>query len=469
MKQIKKIAFLALLGLILFSCEIMDMDYSNDTKSSVYFVKQSPIGILSLGDDNDKENNLQLSAPLVVGGMNKNVRDLKVEYVVDESLTQNLYTSTGEALVALPESYYTLPSAGSVIITKGSMQGFIDVQLNDAFFNDPDALKNRYVIPLKLIRSDTDSILQGKAKVENPDPRIADDWDFVPKDYTLFGIKYINKYHGNYLHFGKASVNTQEGIQMEEPVYSASNITDNALLKLSNINKNGVSLSVPVPVSFGSSGNVDLDLNFDNNGAVTVKESEGSPVSVAGTGTFVKDGSELDGKKRNLVTLDYSYTYDYFVEPTVTKINNDEATYNGTWIHNGESGNYKGDRSYANTDGRSLEVDFYGYKISIYHKTGPSYGWYDVYIDDELVATDVSCVTESKAFQVKTFEKTGLTNGPHKLKCVVRSAGKWNIFDFFESEASGDLPNGTYTWDVKDTLVLYDRAIDFETFTPVIK
>ena len=35
--------------------------------------------------------------------------------------------------------------------------------------------------------------------VTNPISIKADDWQTLPKDYTLFGIKYMNKYQGIYL------------------------------------------------------------------------------------------------------------------------------------------------------------------------------------------------------------------------------------------------------------------------------
>ena len=473
MKRIINITFLALLFTVMFSCSIVDLDYSNLSKSSVYFVNQTPVRTLVLGDadefDNAKDNKLQLSIPLVMGGLEKNTRDRKVEYVVAENLAQNLFTGDGEALVALPQAYYTFLTSGSTVVPKGSMQGSIDIQLTEAFLDDPDAIKNRYVIPLTLTSSETDSILRGKPNVENPDPRVTSHWVFAPKDYVLFGVKYMNKYHGNYLHFGKASVKNQAGNEVEAVVYSTPDIKNNTVSKLSTTGKNSISIAAPIRLSMDNPGYVNFDLTFANDGAITVKESEGASITVNGNGSFVENAVQLGGAKRNRIALDYSFTYDYFTEPVVTTMNSTLATYSGVWTHNGESGNYNGDRSYSNTVGSSFELSFYGFKISIFHKTAPSYGWYDVYIDDELVATDVSTVTDATTYQVKTFEKADLTNGPHKLKCVIKSPGKNVIFDFFESAAYGSLPNGKYTWHVKDTLVIRDRAIEFETFKPVIK
>jgi hypothetical protein len=464
MKRIINIALLALLGVGMFSCDKMDADYVHSMKSSVYFVNQSPIGTLSLGDDND--NDLTLSVPVVLGGLGKNTSDRKIEYVVDESLTQNLFTSNGEALVAMPQSYYTFATPGSIVVPKGSLQAYIDVQLNDAFLNDPNAVKNRYVIALKLTSSDTDSILQGKAKVENPDPRIAADWAFAPKDYVLFLVKYINKYQGNYLHFGKSWIKDQAGNEIDEAIYSKSN---NATSMLSTFGKNSVSISAPILSSLGSVGIIDMNLTIDNEGSVSVNESEGSPIDVAGSGTFVKDGGEWDGLKRNMIVLDYSYSFEYNVQPTTTILNNKDAavSYTGGWTHNGEAGNYNDDRSYAK-DGSYFEFEFVGFEVAIYTKTGGNFGMYDVYIDDELVASGIDTYSPTPKFQVKTFEKTDLSNGLHQIRCVTTSS-KNVLFDYYEYSTGGFFPNGTYDSNVKDTLLLIDRSVEFETFKPVIE
>lgn len=131
---------------------------------------------------------------MAIAGMYDNNQDRKVEYVLDATLANNLYTDKGDTLVALPESFYTLSPAGTVTVPKSKMQGYIDVQLTDAFLNDPRAHKVRYVIPLVITSAETDSVLQGKTTNANADRRIASNWTIVPKNYTLFGIKYINPY-----------------------------------------------------------------------------------------------------------------------------------------------------------------------------------------------------------------------------------------------------------------------------------
>ncbi len=81
--------------------------------------------------------------------------------------------------------------------------GGIQVQLTDAFFQDPRSVKNTFVIPMRITGVvNADSVLSGKSSLPNPDRRKAGDWITQPKDYILFAIKYINPYHGTYLRRG---------------------------------------------------------------------------------------------------------------------------------------------------------------------------------------------------------------------------------------------------------------------------
>jgi hypothetical protein len=87
-----------------------------------------------------------------------------VDYVVDNTLVENyLVNASNDTLRVLPASYYTLDPAVTVTIPNGSFSGLIEVQLTDAFFSDPIAIKGSYVIPLKLTATSADSILSGKA------------------------------------------------------------------------------------------------------------------------------------------------------------------------------------------------------------------------------------------------------------------------------------------------------------------
>jgi hypothetical protein len=313
MKRRLIITFPVLLLLALFSCENQDWDFPDYRFSTTYFPYQTPVRTLVLGDydqvDNTKDNNLQFSIGVAIGGMYDNNQDRKVGYVLDETLTQKLYSSAGDTLVPLPQAWYTLSPAGTLVVPKGSMQGYIEVQLKDAFLNDPRAFTRRYVIPLKLTSTETDSILSGTTLKSNADRRIGTDWTIVPKDYTLYGIKFINPYHGKFLYRGKDVLTDAAGAKVDEVVYRQKFVEKNAVVALTTTGRTQVDFTSAVRRTAGSPGNFKARLTFDAQGTTCViTTAPGSAFPVSGTGKFIKLGDEWGGKKRNTIILDYKIT-----------------------------------------------------------------------------------------------------------------------------------------------------------------
>ena len=194
------------LALSMASCENGDISFpDSDGGIRVYFPYQHPIRTIILGDittyDNTADNEHRFNIYTTMGGAYEG-RNLDVDVMVDNSLVSNLYFEDGVTPVqALPESYYSLD--GTTMHFGGKHQGSIGVQLNDAFFADPDAVGNTYVIPLRITQAaGADSILSGKSDISNPVRQNTLDWSIQPKDYTLYLVNYINKYDGNYLRRG---------------------------------------------------------------------------------------------------------------------------------------------------------------------------------------------------------------------------------------------------------------------------
>ena len=53
-----------------------------------------------------------------------------------------------------------------MVIPKGKLAGGVEVQLTDAFFQDSAAIGHlgvTYVVPLRIVKATTDSVLKGKA------------------------------------------------------------------------------------------------------------------------------------------------------------------------------------------------------------------------------------------------------------------------------------------------------------------
>lgn len=313
MKHIINKVFPFLLLVAMASCKNQDWSFPDYKYSTTYFPYQSPVRTLELGDDaevdNSQDNKLQFSIGVDIAGMYGNSRDRKIGYVLDPTLANNLYTDKGDTLVALPQSYYTLSPAGTTVVSKGKMRGFIDVQLTDAFLNDPRAYKLRYVIPLRITSTETDSILKGKTIVVNPDCRIASNWTIAPpKDYTLFGIKYINPYHGKYLHRGKDVLKDASGLVVDQVIYRTLYVESNEIWYLQTIGRYQVVLTGLVRRTAGSPGSFKMVLTFDTSGNCTISQFAGSTYPVSGTGKFVTNGDEWGGKKRNSIILNYLIT-----------------------------------------------------------------------------------------------------------------------------------------------------------------
>ena len=202
MKIMKRLtSILALAALTLFpACENGDWSFPDYDYSPVYFAYQFPVRTLTLGNDeeynNDLDNEHKCKIKAVLGGVYENGANRIIDIEVDNSLCDDLYFSTGEKVEPMPAGYYQL-AADQIVIPKGEISGGVEVQFTDAFFADPKSLLTNYVIPLRMTDvQNADSILQGQPNVDNPDPRITSDWVEQPKNFVLYAVKYVNPWDG---------------------------------------------------------------------------------------------------------------------------------------------------------------------------------------------------------------------------------------------------------------------------------
>jgi len=305
----KKIILILTLAIGLISCENFNIDHPDFDYTSGFFPYQFPVRTLVLGDyiyDNANDNAHKFVVSVAMGGVYENEKDREFEFEVDNSLCNNmLFTSGGDQLKALPSNYYTLSSPNKIVIPKGKMNGGVEVQLTDAFFADPLAIKNTYVVPLKLKGSnDVDSILVGSSPNPSADPRIVSQWNVAPKNFTMFAVKYINEYHGNYFHYGVSKVKDAANAEVETTTYSTPYVENNTVAKLLTTGRNQVSLST----NFRSkimTGTYNMVLTFSGN-ACTITAAEGSTYTITGTGEFKKQAYEWGNKKRDGIVLKYT-------------------------------------------------------------------------------------------------------------------------------------------------------------------
>jgi hypothetical protein len=313
----KKLFFLIVTAIAVFSCKNAPIEFDDFEKQTIYFPIQYPIRTLSTGNDLvdnslDKEHKFHIG--ISVGGFyNNNNRDWNVDFEVDPSLAPDgrLMRNAG-MLKVLPSNYYTLNPSRSVVIPKGSFNGLIEVQLTDAFFADSLAITGQYVIPLRIIGSSGSAeILHGQpvpGAPTPPDVHTPSQWEVLSKDYTLFGVKYVNPYHGKWLRRGSLTVRNQEGKIVDTRVYHAPYVEQNEVVSLSTVSLKAVTSSMSIGTE-----TFNLRFDIDDDGKITVNSVTGSPVTLTyGTGHYKENNDTWGGTPevptpRDAIYLNYFY------------------------------------------------------------------------------------------------------------------------------------------------------------------
>ena len=295
-RYIKMVAALLALMASFTACENGDQtfdDYEGGT--TAYFAYQSPVRTIVLGDDEydttlDKAHKLKILATF---GGSYNGRNATVNVAVDNSLCDNLTFADGTQVKAMPKEYYQLST--TAFNFNGGMQGGTEVQLTDAFFKDPDAVKNTYVIPL-VMQNQTgfDRIATGTLKEGKTGSRTnASIWETAPRDYVMYCVKYQNKYSGWWL----TNHNTS---------------TDN-IEKASKVQITTRTLNSSVyTVEFQEGSKIlkaDLLLTFDDKENCTITSlTEG--VKATGSGSWADNGiHSWNNKDRDLMELNAEITF----------------------------------------------------------------------------------------------------------------------------------------------------------------
>ena len=245
----------------LTSCKSGDQDFPDFDYQSCYFAKQYPVRTIELGNDlyvdltNDNLHKFEIQA--VMGGAYSNPRDITITYAIKPGLCEGLTFEDGSAVTPMPQEYYELLN-DKIVIPSGQPVGGLGIQLKDAFFNDPLSITNHYVIPVRIESAEgVDTILESKR-------------------FTLYAVKYVNKYHAEYLIGGDlygATVNVT---------------TKNLHTGLFNYAAKDAS---------GVAHNCEIQLNFDADDNCTVtSNTEG--FTVQGSGRWVEaDETQLVGNR----------------------------------------------------------------------------------------------------------------------------------------------------------------------------
>ena len=311
MNMKRNIFLILLMAVGLFSCENFDIDHPDFDYTAGYFPYQFPVRTLVLGDyiyDNSNDNAHKFVISVAMGGVYENKKERTFTFEVDNSLCNNILFATGGAPIkAMPSNYYTLSSPDKMVIPQGKMNGGVTVQLSDAFFSDPLAITLGYVVPLRLKNSDdVDSILVGSPSKANADVRVASQWNVTPKNFTMFAVKYINEFHGNYFHYGTSKVKDAAGVEVETTTYSTPYVENNMVTKLTTTARYQVSLNMLFK-STKVTGDLKMLLTFNGNNC-SVSAPAGSTYTITGTGTFKPKAYNWGNKERDGIELKYTVT-----------------------------------------------------------------------------------------------------------------------------------------------------------------
>jgi hypothetical protein len=193
----------------------------------------------------------------------------------------------------MPSSYYQLSTMN--LDFKGTMNGTTEVQLTDAFFNDPEAVNTTYVIPLVITgQTGFGKILTGTLLGDQTGSRTNSDlWDIKPKDYVLYCVKFQNKYSGFWLTHGTTSTADIEHAQAVE-------------IKSKSLN------TCVYTVSTQDGNNIlsaDLLLTFNGDNCTISSLTDG--VTATGTGSWGDDTEKKawGNKDRDGMELNYNVTF----------------------------------------------------------------------------------------------------------------------------------------------------------------
>lgn len=316
----KKLLMYISISIFIVSCTNSEIEYSDYTYQTVYFPVQYPVRTLVLGEsryDNAIDLEHAFTIAVNVGGIYNNTKD-RIVYVkyAPELVNAAVLTTTAtpaDIIEVLPPSYYTpdLSKIDKIVIPAGSFDGRIKIQLNDNFFKDSKSVNVKYVVPLVILPATEDSVLSGRpvAGLTNPNRLITSNWvsGFAPMDYTLYGIKYANKYHGNYFHYGIDSLFNAAKVLVGSPKrYSTKFVEDNIITKVTTASLTESTINRLGGTNVGDKYKILLKINDDK--TVSLSSVAGGVV-VSGKGVFKepKDGIVWGGKGNSTIILNYSY------------------------------------------------------------------------------------------------------------------------------------------------------------------
>lgn len=305
----KKIKYILLVMLaVITSCHNQEWEFPDYDYTTVYFAYQGPVRTIILGEyiyDNTLDNQHKCKIMATTGGAYINKNNIYVDIKVDNSLCDNLYFSAdGDKVLPMPSNYYSL-SSEQIVIPSRKPSGGIEVQLTDAFFADPLAIKNTYVIPVYITAvQNVDSVLRGYSFLDNPNRLNEDDWEVAPKDYILYGVKYINPWHASWLRRGIDTATGNSYTNIRRGKYRE----NDEVCYMTTRSMTQVEIALNAQDADGYNKPYSMLLTFDEASKCTVTSEAGN---VTGSGEYVAKGDKngWGNEDRDAIYLNYEVDF----------------------------------------------------------------------------------------------------------------------------------------------------------------
>lgn len=308
MNRILKLIVVVMLMTSCYDEYVKDFEYD-----AVYFSYQYDVRTFVVGEG------MKFNFGVGLGGVIANNKNRVVEYLIDTTLitpdSVNLnvltlmqgssldYIKSSTALVnkfrLLPTGYYNLTDGNKFTIQKGQHAGIVTIRPDSAaFLADPLSINPNYVLPLRIVSADADSILSGKQT-------------------TVIGVKYENMLFGNYWHGGITVVKDALGIPVDTIQYFTTIPSSNSKVwTLKTIAPFDLTTNAYADASNGTKQ--ELKISFDGN-SIVIGSAPGS------TYNYEPDGQSLFNRAKLLqdrkIFLKYKYVKDgntYHVTDTLT-------------------------------------------------------------------------------------------------------------------------------------------------------
>lgn len=278
-------------ALTMTSCSSGDPEFPDFDYQSVYFASNVVLRTVELGRDREVDltldNQHKVRVTATMGGSYGNKRDITVNIAVDPKLIEGKTFEDGTPMTLLPSSHYTMADS-KIVIPAGSILGGVEVQLTEAFFNDPKSISNNYVIPVKMTQlvSGADTILENK-------------------NYVLYSVKYVNPWHADYLRRGTDEITSAAGTRTEERKADYIERDETVYLKTTGYMTD--LLNITIKDDDNKDINVGMQLTFDQSGKCVISSATDG-ITVSGTGNFVENGEKqaINGQDCDALYLEYT-------------------------------------------------------------------------------------------------------------------------------------------------------------------